>query len=106
KEFGIMKKTLDLVILTERYDKLYEIHLRLSKEIEKELIVNNEESILDNNYSIQIITTINNLIGISSKDNTNQTNFNERLNIQRDELMDITNLEIRNITYNCSVCGQ
>jgi hypothetical protein len=61
--FGIMKKTLNLAIATGRMKELYEVHLRLAKEMEAEIAgqVKNGESI------VEFASTISNPIGIKTK---------------------------------------
>ncbi|KAF0492500.1 protein far1-related sequence 11-like [Gigaspora margarita] len=118
EEFGIMKKTLDLVIAMGKYNELYEIHLNFSKEMEMELIMNSGHNILDNDDPVEFATTINNPIVTSSKvrrpknakatinNNTSQINHSETINVQRDELTNLENISQENISHNCSVCGK
>ncbi|CAG8462976.1 4541_t:CDS:2 [Racocetra fulgida] len=60
RKFDIMKKVFDLLIAMEQYEELYEMHLDIMKEIEMGLKT-------DNNHD-NFVTTINNPVGIHSKE--------------------------------------
>ncbi|CAG8487169.1 10317_t:CDS:2, partial [Cetraspora pellucida] len=97
EEFGILKKTLELVIATGRYKKLYELHLKLSKEIKMELTKTNSHNVLNNN-SVEFATTISNPVGVHSKgqkpknasakafNDDTQENYNNHENISKSSL--------------------
>ncbi|CAG8520501.1 946_t:CDS:2 [Cetraspora pellucida] len=91
--FGILKKTLELVIATGKYKKLYELHLKLSKEMKMKLTKTNDHNVLNDN-SVEFATTISNPVGIYSKGqkpkNASAKAFND--DNQRVELQDISNL--------------
>jgi hypothetical protein len=63
KGFGIMKKTLNLAIATGRTEELYELHMKLAKEMESEIVgqVKNGDNITE------FASTISNPIGIKKK---------------------------------------
>ncbi|CAG8630529.1 7216_t:CDS:2, partial [Cetraspora pellucida] len=113
-----------------RYNELYEIHHRLANEMEMELILDRRSNISDNdtpqfNDTIQFAATISNPVNIHSKgrkpknekaiafkdnkykkqkvDNTNEIIYSETLNIHRDKLSEIMNM---NVSHHCGVCGQ
>ncbi|CAG8801145.1 19681_t:CDS:2, partial [Gigaspora rosea] len=73
KGFSMLKKVLDLAIITNRSDELYEIHTNLIKEIESEL----EKSQSDNQLQ-EFTRSINNPIGIRPKAFNDTTNKNKR----------------------------
>jgi hypothetical protein len=61
--FGIMKKTLNLALVTGRTEELYEIHLKLAKEMEAEIIGQTK----DVDSITEFASTISNPIGIKTK---------------------------------------
>ncbi|RIB20958.1 hypothetical protein C2G38_2177959 [Gigaspora rosea] len=65
KRFGMMKKTLNLAIITNRTNELYKIHENLTKEMELELIEENNQT-KDNNTK-EFAHTISNSINIKTK---------------------------------------
>ncbi|CAG8737238.1 16449_t:CDS:2, partial [Racocetra fulgida] len=66
KGFGMLKKALNLAIMTNRSDELYEIHEELIKEMEMEL-ENQEDNATKNNKFEELARTINNPISIRTK---------------------------------------
>ncbi|CAG8451332.1 1561_t:CDS:2 [Racocetra fulgida] len=122
--FGVMKKTLDLAIAMGKYDELYDMHLKLANKMEIELIRNNGHNIQNDDDPAQFAITISNPIGVYSKgrkpkngrlisfndnkykkrkiDNTTRVDH-KALGVHRNELSDITNL---NVSHRCGICGK
>src|SRR5579871_2958811 len=81
KGFGIMKKVLNLAIATGRVDELYEIHEKLSKELESEMA-----QTVQGNDVIEFARTISNPLSIITKGrkpkNVNGVNKGEKRQIR------------------------
>ncbi|CAG8608969.1 1931_t:CDS:2, partial [Cetraspora pellucida] len=67
KGFGILKKALNLAIMTNRTEELYEIYAKLIKEMENKIESQDSQVITENNKLQEFTCTINNLISIKTK---------------------------------------
>ncbi|CAG8642328.1 16535_t:CDS:2 [Cetraspora pellucida] len=125
KEFSIIKKTLDLAIATGQYEELYEMHLNLMKEMEIELVTEDNCNMGDNNIKL-FAASISNPVGINKNlarqenccsicgqarpnsctcnsdvsnnqmDDVNKEGFNDVVNCSHHE----------NKSRHCGICGQ
>jgi hypothetical protein len=66
KGFGIMKKTLDLAITAGRSEELYNLHLKLAKEMETAIAAKNGQAVEQDN-SIEFACTISNPVHVRTK---------------------------------------
>ncbi|RIB14386.1 hypothetical protein C2G38_2322942 [Gigaspora rosea] len=69
KGFGMLKKVLNLAIVTNRAEELYEIHKKLVKEMENEIKSQNSQAITENNELQEFAHTINNPVSVKTKGN-------------------------------------
>ncbi|CAG8825580.1 8949_t:CDS:2, partial [Cetraspora pellucida] len=83
KGFGIMKKTLNLAIITNRTNELYKIHENFTKEMELELIKKNNET--EHNDPEEFACTISNPISVRTKGRKSKRikGFNNNMNISK-----------------------
>ncbi|RIB20940.1 hypothetical protein C2G38_2034804 [Gigaspora rosea] len=97
KGFGIFKKVLNLAIVTNRAEELYEIHKKLVKEMENEIKSQNSQAITENNELQEFAHTINNPISVKTKEESGSNA--EKININKRKY-DICGLE----GYNARTC--
>ncbi|CAG8785653.1 17537_t:CDS:2, partial [Racocetra fulgida] len=110
KRFGIIKKTLDLAITTGCYEELCEMHLKLMKEIEMQLLTRDSHNILDDDPA-QFAATVSKphtkqvLYKRVKVGSASQMDCSDTSNMHRNELRDITAIT-KNISRHCGICGQ
>ncbi|CAG8621619.1 13585_t:CDS:2, partial [Gigaspora rosea] len=76
-------KVLNLAIVTNRAEELYEIHKKLVKEMENEIKSQNSQAITENNELQEFAHTINNPVSVKTKGRSSKRNkaFNDVTNI-------------------------
>jgi hypothetical protein len=81
KGFGIMKKTLDLAITTGRSEELYNLHLKLAKEMETAIAAKNGQAV-EQDDSIEFACTISNPVHVRTKGRKSKRakSFNDETN--------------------------
>ncbi|RIB21559.1 hypothetical protein C2G38_2176301 [Gigaspora rosea] len=67
KGFGMLKKILNLAIVTNRAEELYKIHEKLVKEMKNEIKSQNSQAITENNELQEFAHTINNPTSVKTK---------------------------------------
>jgi len=85
KGFGIMKKTLDLAITTGRSEELYNLHLKLAKDMETELAAKSGQAAEQENNLVKFAQTINNPVHVKTKGRKSKRvkGFNDEMSKKR-----------------------